>query len=346
MPSEAPAGGIVDLSGFSGAPHRRADVCVIGSGAGGAVVAKELAEAGARVVLLEEGAHHDAAAFTARPRDMLPRLYRDAAQHATIGRPPILLPLGRAVGGTTLVNSGTCFRTPDRVLARWRDEFGLTASRPASWRRTSSASRRRSTSCPCRRSWRAPTRTSPSAAPTRSAGRATSCAATCAAASARACARTAARRTPSSTSASPTSRRPTRRARRRTPASPRGGSGAASRPRPPPAAGSRVEAPRVVVAAGAIHTPGAARPQPARQPQPRPQPLAPPRHRRVGGDGRGRRHGARRPAVLLRRRVRRRRDHARGHRRAARLRRDGPARRRRAPPRADGRLPQRWPSSG
>ena len=56
---------------------------------------------------------------------MLPKLYRDAAQHATIGRPPILLPLGKAVGGTTLVNSGTCFRTPDHVLARWRDEFGL-----------------------------------------------------------------------------------------------------------------------------------------------------------------------------------------------------------------------------
>ncbi len=120
-----PTGGIVDLSGFTGTRTVRADVAVIGSGAGGAVVAKELAEAGAQVVLLEEGAQHDAADFTARPRDMLPRLYRDAAQHATLGRPPILLPLGRGVGGTTLVNSGTCFRTPDHVLARWRDEYGL-----------------------------------------------------------------------------------------------------------------------------------------------------------------------------------------------------------------------------
>ena len=118
-------GGIVDGATITGDRVVRADVCVIGSGAGGAVVAKELAEAGARVVLLEEGAQHSAAEFTARPRDMLPKLYRDAAQHATIGRPPILLPLGKAVGGTTLVNSGTCFRTPDHVLARWRDEFGL-----------------------------------------------------------------------------------------------------------------------------------------------------------------------------------------------------------------------------
>jgi choline dehydrogenase-like flavoprotein len=125
-----PTGGIVDLSGFAGHRNVRADVCVIGTGAGGAVVAKELAEAGASVVLLEEGGHHGAAEFTARPRDMLPKLYRDAAQHATLGRPPILLPLGRAVGGTTLVNSATCFRTPDAVLARWRDEFGLTDLTP------------------------------------------------------------------------------------------------------------------------------------------------------------------------------------------------------------------------
>jgi choline dehydrogenase-like flavoprotein len=119
------AGGVVDLSDLAARRVVEADVVVVGSGAGGAVVAKELAEAGARVVILEEGVAHDAAEFTARPRDMLPRLYRDGAQHATIGRPPILLPLGKAVGGTTLVNSGTCFRTPDRVLARWRQEFGL-----------------------------------------------------------------------------------------------------------------------------------------------------------------------------------------------------------------------------
>ena len=36
------------------------------------------------------------ARFTARPRDMIPRLYRDAGQLATIGTPPIVLPLGRA----------------------------------------------------------------------------------------------------------------------------------------------------------------------------------------------------------------------------------------------------------
>jgi choline dehydrogenase-like flavoprotein len=103
------------------------DACVIGSGAGGAPVAKELAEGGMRVAILEEGDWWDTDRFLARPREMMPALYRDAGQIVTVGKPPIVLPLGRAVGGTTLVNSGTCFRTPAPVLALWRREFGLEA---------------------------------------------------------------------------------------------------------------------------------------------------------------------------------------------------------------------------
>jgi choline dehydrogenase-like flavoprotein len=107
--------------------HLVADVCVVGAGAGGAIVAGELAEGGARVVLLEQGPRHDPDGFTAHPPEMLAKLYRDAGQTVTIGSPPILLPLGRGLGGTTLVNSGTCFRTPPAVLDRWAREFGLGA---------------------------------------------------------------------------------------------------------------------------------------------------------------------------------------------------------------------------
>lgn len=103
----------------------RVDACVIGSGAGGAVAARELAEGGMRVAMLEEGEWWETDDFTARPRDMTPRLYRDGGQVATIGTPPIILPLGVGVGGTTMVNSGTCFRTPPAVLERWRRELGL-----------------------------------------------------------------------------------------------------------------------------------------------------------------------------------------------------------------------------
>jgi len=105
--------------------HLDADVCVVGAGAGGAVVAAELAEGGARVVVLDQGPRHDPDDFTARPPEMLARLYRDGGQTATLGAPPIVLPLGSGLGGTTLVNSGTCFRTPAHVLERWAGEYGL-----------------------------------------------------------------------------------------------------------------------------------------------------------------------------------------------------------------------------
>ena len=102
-----------------------ADVCVIGAGAGGAVAAKELAEGGMRVVLLEEGERRTTDDFNARPREMTTVLYRDAGQIATLGNVPVVLPLGSAVGGTSLINSGTCFRTPEGVLEMWRERFGL-----------------------------------------------------------------------------------------------------------------------------------------------------------------------------------------------------------------------------
>src|SRR6202011_5058010 len=109
----APSGGGQSVRGGArGVSRLEADFCVVGAGAGGAVAAAELAEGGARVVLLEQGPWHDPDAFTARPPQMIGRLYRDGGQTATLGSPPILMPLGRGLGGTTLINSGTCFRTP------------------------------------------------------------------------------------------------------------------------------------------------------------------------------------------------------------------------------------------
>jgi choline dehydrogenase-like flavoprotein len=98
-----------------------ADVVVVGSGAGGAMAARTLARAGLSVVIVEEGRRWRAEEF--RDGDPLERfagLYRDAGTTMALGRPPIVLPLGRAVGGTTVVNSGTCYRTPDKVQAAWR----------------------------------------------------------------------------------------------------------------------------------------------------------------------------------------------------------------------------------
>lgn len=116
---------VMEGAAVSGRREVSADVCVIGTGAGGAVAAKELAEGGLDVVMLEEGSHHPTDSLTARPREMMDRLYRDSGQTGTLGNAPVLLPQGRAVGGTTLVNSGTCFRTPAPVLDSWAREFGI-----------------------------------------------------------------------------------------------------------------------------------------------------------------------------------------------------------------------------
>jgi choline dehydrogenase-like flavoprotein len=102
-----------------------ADVAVIGTGAGGAVVAAELAEAGARVVVVEEGDHYMGPDFTARPLEQFRMLYRDKGLTGAIGNAFIGIPLGRAVGGTTTINSGTCWRAPEEVLQRWEAEFGI-----------------------------------------------------------------------------------------------------------------------------------------------------------------------------------------------------------------------------
>jgi choline dehydrogenase-like flavoprotein len=101
------------------------DVVIVGSGAGGAAAARTLAEAGLSVIVVEEGDYHDASTYPSDALSSLSTLYRDGGLTVCEGRPPIPLPLGRCVGGTTVINSGTCFRTPPDVLTGWRDQLGI-----------------------------------------------------------------------------------------------------------------------------------------------------------------------------------------------------------------------------
>ncbi|MFN2589275.1 MAG: GMC family oxidoreductase N-terminal domain-containing protein [Actinomycetota bacterium] len=104
------------------------DVVVVGSGAGGAPVARALARAGWSVAVVEEGGAYTRDDFTGPELDRLRSLYRGGGATVTVGRPPIVVPVGRAVGGTTVGNSGTCFRTPDRVVVEWKRRYGVDLS--------------------------------------------------------------------------------------------------------------------------------------------------------------------------------------------------------------------------
>jgi choline dehydrogenase-like flavoprotein len=100
-------------------PKESYDVCVIGSGAGGAVTAALLAGAGFSVIVLEEGGHHEKAEFKMREDLAMPMLYQEQGTR-TNKDASIAILQGRAVGGTTVVNWTTSFRTPDHVIDHWR----------------------------------------------------------------------------------------------------------------------------------------------------------------------------------------------------------------------------------
>jgi choline dehydrogenase-like flavoprotein len=101
------------------------DVAIVGSGAGGAAAAAVLAEAGLDVLVLESGPYVDHTGYPTDPLDGLPLLYRDGGMTIASGKPAIPVPVGRTVGGTTVINSGTCFHAPAEVLEEWRERQGI-----------------------------------------------------------------------------------------------------------------------------------------------------------------------------------------------------------------------------
>src|SRR5438034_1370541 len=94
-------------------------------GADGAAMGRELSERGVAVVFLEEGEWFGREQFTGRPVDMQRKMFRDMGATFTYGNCNIPIPMGRTVGGSTTINSGTCYRTPERVFGSWRERHGL-----------------------------------------------------------------------------------------------------------------------------------------------------------------------------------------------------------------------------
>ena len=115
---------VISAETLSAETDVHAEVVIVGTGAGGAVLAAELAQRGIAVALIEEGPflrRHD---FFGDPNHRMATAWRDGGMHFSLGN-PVNIPLGKVVGGTTTINSGTCFATPDHVLREWRDELGF-----------------------------------------------------------------------------------------------------------------------------------------------------------------------------------------------------------------------------
>jgi choline dehydrogenase-like flavoprotein len=112
-------GAFIDAGTLADGATLKADVVIIGSGAGGAVTAAQLAQAGLQVLVLEEGGHHTRSDFKMREDINYPMLYQEAGARATkdVG---LTILQGRTVGGSTVVNYTTSFRTPPYVYDHWK----------------------------------------------------------------------------------------------------------------------------------------------------------------------------------------------------------------------------------
>jgi choline dehydrogenase-like flavoprotein len=122
-PRALPAG-VTEGQTLTGRHELTADVCVIGSGAGGAVAAALLAQAGLQVLVVEEGGYFTQERFRMEEADCYPHLYQESAQRTSKDL-SVAIFQGRAVGGTTVVNWTTCFRTPEATVDRWRSHHAV-----------------------------------------------------------------------------------------------------------------------------------------------------------------------------------------------------------------------------
>ena len=103
-----------------------ADVVIVGTGAGGATLAYELAKRDREVLLVERGSHVAPADFTENEAEQLSRLYADGALNFSTDF-HFRVAQGMCVGGSTVVNNAVCFDLPKHVLDRWNDPYALNA---------------------------------------------------------------------------------------------------------------------------------------------------------------------------------------------------------------------------
>jgi choline dehydrogenase-like flavoprotein len=122
--TQAPLGEVRVFADYERDFVEEADVVVVGSGPAGSVITYELARAGRKVVLVEEGPPFTPPEFRSEGDLSMARTMREGGLRATIGT---FMPVMQAIclGGGSLINSAMCVRPPDFVFDAWSTRFDL-----------------------------------------------------------------------------------------------------------------------------------------------------------------------------------------------------------------------------
>lgn len=101
------------------------DYVVVGSGAGGSMTAVTLARGGAQVAVVEAGPWRNPEDYPSSCYGAMRDLFDDWGSQVTVGRALWPVVQARAVGGTTVINSAICVRTPGDIFEDWQRDFGV-----------------------------------------------------------------------------------------------------------------------------------------------------------------------------------------------------------------------------
>src|SRR5690606_7232463 len=121
---------IIQGTNREGELRDRADVVVVGTGAGGGTLAAYLADRGWDVVMVEKGGFFRAEDFSQREEEAMGAFNGRRGMDSTADN-AVFLNYAEAVGGTTVHYWGDSFRAPEDRLERWRTELGLEWMTPA-----------------------------------------------------------------------------------------------------------------------------------------------------------------------------------------------------------------------
>jgi acetylornithine/succinyldiaminopimelate/putrescine aminotransferase/choline dehydrogenase-like flavoprotein len=133
-PDAAPrldAARIYEYGDYTGDIVERCDYLVIGSGPGGAIAARELAQTGKRVLVLEGGPVARREEFTDDAGKSLARWYYEGGTRTALGN--VIMPTlqARCLGGGSVFNSAICLRATEDCLDKWQTDHGVEGVSPA-----------------------------------------------------------------------------------------------------------------------------------------------------------------------------------------------------------------------